>query len=371
MGLLAAYENSPVTSHVPYSVACLLHGLVDMIVHNAGDSRDVQLQGWARREANVRPGNKFDDDVRDVLREYFDKKTRMNQYAIQKHLISRFGQYSAKVLRPAQISGWVGAEVGRRRKAVMVAACDAVSVGAVEADEVQGAGIEEGVEIRVTNMQEAKDECSCSNSKLVPLTAAGTQRLQGLKTAWRSRRPCIAPSKPVVAKRKPTAFPGNGSAPQKRHKSIEISITTKMRQRPERPEKVEAEPAPTGGGNPEARKILSVVSKRGRRCEWEYECRWLGVIADQTTWEPCDRLAWPSAQTAIKAYEQKMRSQKARNILGAALSEKPWVRSKCCNSVVNPETCDSRDRCLPLDNAACIGRQLNSLPSRRSVRSAM
>lgn len=120
-------------------------------------------------------------------------------------------------------------------------------------------------------------------------------------------------------------------------------------------------------GSSEKRKILSVVNKRGRRCEWEYECRWVGVSADETSWEPCGELAWPAAIVAVRRYEEKIKSQKAASILGGALSDKPWVRSKCCNTVVDPETCNSRDTCLPLDNAACIARRLKPLPRRRQA----
>ena len=120
---------------------------MDTVVHNAGESRDVQLQGWACRESNVRPGNKFGDDVVALMRDCPNQKTRVNPYAMQSRLISEFGQYSAKVLRPAQIAGWVTAEVGRRKKAAVAAALDATSVGAVEAIDVQESDCVEGIHL--------------------------------------------------------------------------------------------------------------------------------------------------------------------------------------------------------------------------------
>ena len=83
MQLLQTYKNSPMTSHVPYSVACLVRSIVDTVVHEAGGERSIQLLGWACREANVRPGNKFGDAVVVVLRECFNRKTRMSPYTMQ------------------------------------------------------------------------------------------------------------------------------------------------------------------------------------------------------------------------------------------------------------------------------------------------
>ena len=375
MQLLYAYKFSPITSHVPYSVACLLHGLVDTVVHNAGESRDVQLQGWACRESNVRPGNKFSDDVVALMRDCFNQKTRMNPYVMQSRLVSEFGQYSAKVLRPAQIAGWVTAEVGRRKKAAVAAALDATSVGAVEATDVQESDCVEGIDVMISIMQQAESGRSCNNSNPVPLSALGTERLQELKAAWRSKRPteptpARQPKEP--SKRKPPEVAANRSRSEKRHKITENGGGAEKRKRSEALEKesgtdgsAPAEAAESGSS--EKRKILSVVNKRGRRCEWEYECRWVGVSADETSWEPCGELAWPAAIVAVRRYEEKIKSQKAASILGGALSDKPWVRSKCCNTVVDPETCNSRDTCLPLDNAACIARRLKPLPRRRQA----
>ena len=205
-----------------------------------------------------------------------------------------------------------------------------------------------------------------------------------MKALWRDQRPApirLVPTRAAASgsssekRKEPTA--GGGSSVEKRKKqAVEggSSFEKRKKQAVGGGSSVEKRKESAGSSSErhgvadylEARREIDIiVNKRGRRCEWEYECRWVGAGADETTWEPCETLSWPKALTIVHAFEERARTQKASSILGGALSDKPWVRSKCCNSIVGPDTCDSKDRCLPLDNAACIARRLKPLPRRR------
>ena len=105
-------------SAIPHSVSCLVRAMVDTIVFNSGDDRELPLQGWVSREANIRSSERFGDEVKAQLRWRFDRKQRMNAHHIEQHLIQYFGKYAGpkKYLCGAQISSWVGSEVRRRKK---------------------------------------------------------------------------------------------------------------------------------------------------------------------------------------------------------------------------------------------------------------
>ena len=60
----------------------------------------------------------------------------------------------------------------------------------------------------------------------------------------------------------------------------------------------EADPTPEA--DPE---VSEIINKRGRRCEYEYECRWLGRGADETTWESAESLTSAASRQAIIEFE--------------------------------------------------------------------
>jgi hypothetical protein len=99
--------------------------------------------------------------------------------------------------------------------------------------------------------------------------------------------------------------------------------------------------------------VSEVVNKRGRRCMWEYECRWVGFGADETTWETIEDLSSPAASQAVQIFEAAMKSQ-SRSAL-RCLAEKP-IRTECCNTIVESETYDeTRGKCRDTD--ACFVRR--------------
>ena len=326
-------NRSPATAitgdlnYVPYSVACLVTGLVDTVVHLSGQDREVPLRGWASREANVRPAHRFGEDVVLKLRWCFDQKTRMSAHVIAKYLVEQYGKYAgpSKCLRPAQISGWIQSEVARRKKACIAAAVAAVSTGAVEAAEVVSSDrvkrknppnvlvddLVEAVEVQLTYLKQPEEAIEVFHS-----------RLTVQKTAWRERRP-------------PPPSPRYDPPP--------------------------APPPVLKPADPPVRMVAEVVNKRGRRCEWEYECRWIGVPADETTWESADDLSNPHASRAVQAYEDSIRVLVKGPLLCSGFVRP--ITTQCCNSCVEYDTYDEvKGKCI--DTKACVARILQQ-PRRR------
>ena len=100
----------------------------------------------------------------------------------------------------------------------------------------------------------------------------------------------------------------------------------------------------------EPQEVSEVINKRGRRCEYEYECRWVGQPADQTDWVANDGLVGPSARKAIQKFEEWLSSQRH----GHRLKPGQVKTLNCCNSVVSAEEIDAKGRCK--DPAACKHR---------------
>ena len=75
MPCLSATCTAEHAQEIPYSVACLLRGVIDTLVYNSNRSNsDLPLRGWASREANVRPSHRFGTDVVKELRWCFGQE---------------------------------------------------------------------------------------------------------------------------------------------------------------------------------------------------------------------------------------------------------------------------------------------------------
>ena len=74
--------------------------------------------------------------------------------------------------------------------------------------------------------------------------------------------------------------------------------------------------------------VTEVINKRGRRCEYEYECRWSNRCADETTWESTYGLVSDVARRAVQAFEGRLKSSsRAKLLMGQLICER-------CNSVI-------------------------------------
>jgi hypothetical protein len=110
--------------------------------------------------------------------------------------------------------------------------------------------------------------------------------------------------------------------------------------------------------------VSEVINKRGKRCEYEYECRWVGQPADQTDWLADDDLVSPAARQAVEQFEGWLRAQRH----GYRLQPGEVKTLNCCNSVVNVDEVDAKGSCI--DVAACKHRlsMLCSQPAQKRQR---
>ena len=113
------------------------------------------------------------------------------------------------------------------------------------------------------------------------------------------------------------------------------------------------------------KEVVEVVNKRGRRCEHEYECRWVGDAADENTWEAAASLTSTAAREAVKAFEDRVQS--ARNVSLIAGGFTNPICTECCNSVVELEDYEyKKNQCY--GNAACTRRILSACGKRSRAR---
>jgi hypothetical protein len=232
----------------------------------------------------------------------------MSPHVIALHLVEHFGKYAgpSKCLRPAQISGWIQSEVGRRKKACVTGALLDASVGAVEAAEVGPKKSKAPPEL--IEALDLSNTLGCVEGESCAEFVTRQKRL------WLKRRP--APD--IVAAPSPQARKVISGQPLK------------------------ATPV-----------VSEVLNKRGRRCIWEYECRWVGCGADETTWESVDDLSSPAASLAVQKFEAAIKSQSRCAMRCSA--QKP-IRSECCNTIVEYETYDeNKGKCRDTD--ACMARR--------------
>ena len=354
----------PGAAMVPYSVACLVRSLDDAVVYNAEQDRDLPLPGWATREANVRPTQRFSSDVVAELRWCFDQKTRMGAHKIQQHLIKKYGIYGGptKCLRQAQIIGWISSEVARRKKACVMAAVNDVSKGTVEV--LAGAGAEG--EASPTDV--AATPAPPAPVGPVPAPAAPALVLAPAASVPTSAASVPTPSAPTPA---PVAPPSDAklkrpieSAPSESHASKAPkkapNPTTVAAAKRHAPAKIDAPPAkkatcaPKAATSPAKRVVSLVLSKCGRRSEYEYECRFVGRPADETSWESADDLTSLEDRRAVQQFEEDMRRRSSMALMSAGIAHP--IRTECCNSVVESDSYDeAKGKCL--DIVACNARK--------------
>lgn len=331
------YEHA---THVPYSVACLLQGIVDTVVYVNGEDRELPLRGWACRQTNVRPSHRHPQVVVEKLRECFDAKTRMSAHVIGMHLVEHFGKYAGPrfCLRSAQISGWISSEVSRRKKACVSDALFDASVGVVEAADV---GPEK------SKAAPKKSKAAPQKSKAAPIEIV-EDLVEGLELnetlgalKGESTDDFVARQRCLWRKLRPA--PAVVAGPSLKAQKV-VAV-----------KRAKAPPV-----------VSEVVNKRGRRCMWEYECRWVGLGADETTWEAVDDLKSLAASQAIKVFEAAMQRQSKPSL--SCLGKNP-IRAECCNTIVESETYDeAKGKCR--DMAACLARRhkMCAQPASKRVR---
>ena len=111
------------------------------------------------------------------------------------------------------------------------------------------------------------------------------------------------------------------------------------------------------------KEVAEVVNKRGRRCEYEYECRWVGDAADETTWEAAASLTSAAAREAVKAFEGRVQSARNVSLIHGGFTNP--IRTECCNAIVELEDYDyKKNQCY--DKAACKRRILSPCSGKRS-----
>ena len=400
-------------SAIPHSVSCLVRAMVDTIVFNSGDDRELPLRGWASREANVRSSERFGDEVKAQLLLCFDRKQRMNAHHIEQHLAQHFGKYAGpkKCLRGAQISSWVGSEVQRRKKKALGLDTDSVldSLQAVAArygtdscaTESSGLNLPVGMPAIAGWLQSRKQ--SWRKERAIKTTAANLGFvcwMQAHKSKWRQKRGKTSPDGETNLATKPAQKRGKTSPDgetdlatkpvQKRGKTSpdgETDLATKPAQKrgktspdgetdlatkPVRKRgktspdgETDGETSPDGETDGETspdgetpsqpvaaphKQLLEVINKRGKRCEYEYECRWVGIPADHTDWVPNDELTTADERQAIDQFEEQMRAQRH----GYCLKRGEVKTLNCCNSVVKAQEVDAKGYCI--DQAACQAR---------------
>ena len=282
----------------------------------------------------MRATKQFDSIVVEQLRWCFDQTSRMSALNIEKHLKMHFGLYAgpAKCLRAAQISSWISSEVSRRKKAekglsvaAVMKAAEEVSIGAVEADEV-------GVEL------------ACIELVKIRNLEAMRERLDGFKGHWRARRPRAqvenVPEEQLGRRKKvprslsavaagQAAEGGATSAVEAQEPEIEPEEHLPQNGSCQKKRKPTLRKVPASAPLEPVVEVTEVINKRGRRCEYEYECRWSNKGADETSWESADELLSLAARQAVQAYEDQLKgTSRIKLLMGQLICEK-------CNAVID------------------------------------
>ena len=196
---------------------------------------------------------------------------------IRAHLEKVYGVYGGptKVLRQVKITSWITSEVARRKKACKARALSEISVGAVESPDP------------VSSNGAPLDQPTCG-------VLAPTRVVKKAKKAKRRVKP-IGAIPQVTEPRLPVSMP-----------QVTIPIS-----------------APAC--------VSEVVNKRGRSGGFEYECRWVGVAADFTTWECADSLSALSI-AAVQRFDERCRQVDSASVKFNQFAEP--IRTQCCNTWV-------------------------------------
>ena len=231
---------------------------------------------------------------------------------------------SSKVLRVPQISGWITSEVMRRKKACVAKAMSDACTGVVESADPVASG-----------------ESVC----VVAAPARAT------KQAKRKRRvkPIGAPPKIielVLVKRKRVVKPTG--APPETIQRVRVDLMPPVSIHVSMP-----------------RCVNEVINKRGRNNNYEYECRWVEVADDFTTWESIENLSLLNVP-AVHKFEDKRVSSNSETARFNQFAEP--IRTECCSTWVEltayNEACG---KCI--DGNACKERLVQQATTDRASRS--
>ena len=194
----------------------------------------------------------------------------MNNYEIEKHL-QRCFKYGPKCLRQSQIAGWVTSEVGRRKKAAIVKGTIADCAPANAPPDVITAFVAENTAPDSEGQQAEK-------------------RPQG-----KPPRAQIAAEKRAIAHAAQVLAVVRGDLC-----ASTVSSSTGM----ERPTATACAACVDEDSEEDEYVVAEIINKRrGKGGRWEWEVRWEGWPADQTTWEP--RANLHSAKATLEAFERK------------------------------------------------------------------
>jgi hypothetical protein len=312
--------------------------MIDTLVYEYGAERELPLAGWACRETNVRPALRFSAEVVEELRFCFDQKQRMNSHEIEKHLRTKF-RYGPRCLRMQQISGWITSEVDRRKKKALKSAT-AVVAAAFKAPEVPegaasegAAGAESESNAEAEKHADASDAVTAMEKAAAQADEARQRKKDARKTADARRRIERATALDLLQQ----IAIGALSTAEIEEAEVETARARELA--------VEVE---------QSHKVIEVVNKRGRRYEYEYECRWSGCAADDTTWESMHDLISVDELQAVDVFECTVKKQRA-GLISCGEWERP-ILTECCHTIVEYETYDEcTKKCV--DPTECAERQ--------------
>lgn len=172
--------------------------------------------------------------------------------------------------------------------------------------------------------------------------------LEQLKRKWRQQRPAMATSDEIT----PTATDFVEGFKEQLAELELAELKSMWRLQRE-------------GAEARNRVVSEVVNKRGRkRNRIEYECRWVSLAADNTSWEYADTLDSAAAQNAVAVYEEKVKRNKSRTVASVLCAgfQKP-ICTRCCNTVVEVNTYNEKQE-LCLEVEPCMARRKLATPPR-------
>ena len=223
----------------------------------AACTKTTYVKGWATKEQCRRAGTTHPQDVVTVLRACFDTKPRMNNYEIREELVKRFS-IGPKVLRIAQISGWITSEIGRRKKAALHLVASAENNAILN---------------------------NASSSETDIDVAAST----AMATARKKDQSLKKPRKTASAKAKRNDR-GDAGGDSENGKDSEQQGEGEGEQHSD--SEVEDDP------DMEELEVAEVVEKRMSHGGLEYLVAWVGYGEDDMTWEPAENLRDAAAAVA-------------------------------------------------------------------------
>ena len=240
----------------------------------AENKGNVRHAGWATREVSTRPSIRFGDDVVAQLRFCFDQPERWNPHQIRLHLKRHFPPYSSKVLKETQISGWITAEVQRKKKAAVMKAAVVDSAPKGAPPDVVAIFVAEN---------------------------AGEEAMPDMAPHAKTKAPASKKKTPAP-KKKPPASPKKKAPAAPKKKTMEPKCDASSSTDSKSDDETDASESSNEESSDDKEHVVEeIINKRYRSHQWEWEVRWLGFPADETTWEPEAHLH--SAAEALSKFE--------------------------------------------------------------------